>query len=222
MLFLAASTAPSPALGGEQRALPSALAPLYPQWESDSHAQFAQRFSTALYHAREKIQSEENAFLFIYLSERPPHERVKGGYSIQSTGFSSRLSNGSLFPPFFEANAAFGEQGSQTSSGSQGVARGIPATFPSVFPVQMAPLPRVRGRKKGCGGVRRGYRGGACPPRRPLAAAARGAPGTRVLRRPPCPASQPPSRGAFYSSPDPLPDGRFLAALTLPCGCDVK
>lgn len=56
-------------------------------------------------------------FNLIYLVVRPPHERVKG-YPIQSTGSSSQLGNGSLFPPFFEANAALGEQAIQTSPGS--------------------------------------------------------------------------------------------------------
>lgn len=64
---LAASNAPSPALRGAQRALPPALAARCPERESDSHARFARRFSTALCDTSEKIQSEESAFLPFFL-----------------------------------------------------------------------------------------------------------------------------------------------------------
>lgn len=138
------------------------------------------------------------------LREAPPHERVP-----QSLSRSLLTTGRWLFPPrrFW----------------------GTEEPHPTALPA--AALPRRRQRKGGAGGLpERRVPPPAAPvrrrhvvlPGRGSSDAPRRLPPTPVRPSVRLPAACAASRGAFYSSSDPLPGGGVLAALTLPCECDDK
>lgn len=141
------------------------------------------------------LHSEESAFFFLF--NRHDTLREAEGDPIHPNGSSDSLDNGCLFPL-----RCF-----------LGIAEPNPIGFINAACSSPALPRRRRGKQGSCWG-------GLCSPSPPPPPPCSG--GTWCSRGAGPQTPPPPAASAFYSNTDPLPDGGFLAALTLPGECDAK